>query len=142
VTGAARAGLAAAGAAAAIAATVFGWSNGPAPEAGPPPTVAPEPAPPALDGAALFRSKGCAICHDGPDSTSPMDGFPDLSAASVWAGTRRDRVDAAAYLAESIAEPWAFRAPGFSAMGPTTQMPGLDLTEEEIDAVVTFLLGT
>ncbi|HEY5874433.1 MAG TPA: hypothetical protein VIT64_03995, partial [Ilumatobacteraceae bacterium] len=31
---------------------------------------------PALDGAALFRAKGCATCHDGPDTTAQFVDFP------------------------------------------------------------------
>lgn len=131
-----RAGLAAAGAVVALGAAIFGWSHGPAPEAQPPETAAAT-----LDGAALFTSKGCATCHRGPDSTALMGDFPDLSSAPTWAGTRRDGLDAAAYLAESIREPWAFTAPGFSgSVGPTTGMPGLGLTEPEIDALVGYLL--
>ena len=35
-----------------------------------------------LDGASLFRAKGCAACHTGPDSTAGGEGFPNLSDAT------------------------------------------------------------
>ena len=41
------------------------------------------------DGAQLFRAKGCATCHDGPDSTAQFVDFPSLANAPSWAGDRR-----------------------------------------------------
>ncbi len=93
------------------------------------------------DGAQLFRAKGCATCHDGPDSTAAFDEFPSLADASGWASDRRAGVSAAGYVAQSIREPGAFISPAWVGGGQTTAMPQLGLTEAEIAAVVDYLLG-
>ncbi len=95
----------------------------------------------AADGAQLFRAKGCASCHDGPDSTAQFVDFPSLAHAPSWAGDRRDGVTAAEYIAQSIRDPNAFISPAWTGGGPTTAMPQLGLTDAEIAAVVTYLLG-
>ena len=38
-----------------------------------------------LDGAALFRAKGCSTCHDGPETHSLIDGFPTLADVASFA---------------------------------------------------------
>lgn len=86
------------------------------------------------DGATLFQLKGCAQCHDGPDSTGSGAG-PPLRDAATWAGTRRPGMGAAAYLEESILAPDAFRA-----AGGTFEMPTLVLTADEVDRLVVYLL--
>ncbi len=94
-----------------------------------------------LDGAALFRAKGCATCHAGP-GTAVFNSFPPLTNAAAWAGDRRPGMSAADYLAESMRSPSAFISPVFVDQGgPSTAMPDLGLTEEEVDALVSFLLG-
>lgn len=97
-----------------------------------------------LDGAALLQAKGCATCHDGPDSSAPIGaGFPSLADASAWAGDRRPNLSAVEYLSESIREPWAFMSPEFSPgnSGPTNAMPALELSEAEVSAIVEYLLA-
>jgi mono/diheme cytochrome c family protein len=94
------------------------------------------------DGAQLFRAKGCAACHDGPDSTSRFVDFPSLADAPSWAGDRRSGLTAQEYVAESIREPNAFISPAWIGGGPTTAMPDLGLTEAEITAIVDYLLAT
>lgn len=90
-------------------------------------------------GAALFAAKGCGLCHAGPDSTPlQFQGVPSLVGASRWAGQRREAMDAATYLAESIRSPTAFISPTWG--GAETIMPDLGLTEAEIDALVDYLL--
>lgn len=89
-------------------------------------------------GAELFRAKGCAGCHDGPATSALVGGFPSLRGATDWAGQRRDELSARAYLAESIATPDAFIAPGYG--GATSGMPTLTLTGVEVDALVDYLL--
>jgi mono/diheme cytochrome c family protein len=91
-------------------------------------------------GAELFHAKGCATCHTGPDTTATMGAFPSLATASSWAGERRAGMSAEAYIAESIRSPGAFRSPGFVGGGPTDGMPDLGLTDEEIAALVEYLL--
>jgi mono/diheme cytochrome c family protein len=104
-------------------------------------TVADGPTTVVADGAQLFRAKGCASCHDGPDSTAQSVDFPSLADAPSWAGDRRTGMSAAAYIAQSIREPGAFISPAWVGGGPTTAMPQLGLTEAEIDAIVGYLLG-
>lgn len=95
-----------------------------------------------LDGAELFRAKGCASCHDGPDSTARIGSFPPLLDAADWAGQRRPAMTARAYLAESINEPNAFISPTFAGgNGPTTAMPNLTLAPGEVDALIDYLLS-
>ena len=95
------------------------------------------------DGAALFHAKGCAACHDGPDSSALTGAtFPSLADVSTWAGERQPILSAEHYLTESIREPGAFRSPMFSPDGgPTTAMPELELTDAEVDAIVKYLLA-
>ena len=95
-----------------------------------------------LDGAALFKSKGCASCHFGRDTNTGMHGVPPLTNASTWAGDRRPGMSAAEYLAESMRTPSVFISPAFSGgQGPMTGMPNLNLSEAEIDALVAYLLS-
>jgi mono/diheme cytochrome c family protein len=91
----------------------------------------------ALDGAALFSAKGCASCHDGPDSTSLTDAGPPLVAASAWAGERVDGLSAEEYLEQSMRNPSAFISP-LARSGDG--MPLLQLSDDEIDALVDHLL--
>lgn len=103
----------------------------------------PAPAQARPDGAQLFQAKGCASCHAGPDTAASFgSSFPSLVAASQWAGDRRPGLTAQDYLAESIAAPNAFFAPGFQPgqAGPTKAMPQLQITSEEIDALTDYLL--
>jgi len=95
------------------------------------------------DGAQLFLVKGCSSCHSGPDTTASIGaGFPSLADAPTWAADRRANLSAKDYLTESIASPGVFIAPGFQPgqSGPTTGMPQLRLTSNEIEALVDYLL--
>jgi mono/diheme cytochrome c family protein len=94
------------------------------------------------DGSELFHAKGCASCHDGPDSSASVGGLPSLVDATEWAAQRRPPMTAEVYLAESIAEPNAFISPAFAiGNGPATGMPDLELTADEIDALIEYLLS-
>lgn len=93
-------------------------------------------------GATLFQVKGCASCHNGPDSISGIHGIPPLTDASDWASNRRPGMSAADYLAESMRNPSVFISPEFSGgFGPMTGMPDLNLSDAEIAALVAYLLG-
>jgi mono/diheme cytochrome c family protein len=92
------------------------------------------------DGAQLFRAKGCATCHDGPDGRAGFDEFPSLADAPSWAGDRRPGLSAEQYIAQSIRDPGAFISPAWVGGGPVTGMPQLGLTEAEIAAIVDYLL--
>ena len=94
------------------------------------------------DGASLFRAKGCATCHLGPDTEAVFDGYPPLDDAPSWAADRRPGMSATDYLSESMAAPDAFSSPAFTGgSGPSNAMPRLRLTSEEIDALIAYLLG-
>ena len=128
------AGLAAAAAIVAALASVVTWQTTSTVNAGVDRT-------PATDGAALFRAKGCATCHDGPDTTAQFVDFPSLRNAPEWAGDRRTGMSAADYLAESIRTPSAFISPAFTgSVGLTSAMPDLAVTDAEVDALVDHLL--
>lgn len=96
-------------------------------------------APGTLDGADLFQAKGCATCHDGPTSTARPGGAPSLRFAHDWAGDRRPGLTAEEYIAESIVDPGAFISPAYAGHGP--MMPTLAVTQNEIDALVAYLLN-
>lgn len=94
---------------------------------------------PSVSGATLFQAKGCAGCHAGPDSEPDHTNVPSLADAGAWAGTRREGLDARAYIAESIRTPGVFVSPAFRRDGPSP-MPDLGLSDREIDALVDYLL--
>jgi hypothetical protein len=104
-----------------------------------------EPATASASGAQLFVAKGCSSCHRGP-AGSPSSAFgtfgPSLAAANTWAGERRDGMSAEEYLAESMRNPSAFISPAWTGGGggPTTGMPQLSLSDEEIASLVDYLL--
>ena len=95
----------------------------------------------ALDGASLFRAKGCATCHDGPTGRSLTGVGPSLADAPSWAGDRIDGVSAQDYLEQSMRSPSAFISPEYrSSGGPSVGMPLLQLSDDEIDRLVDYLL--
>lgn len=102
------------------------------------PTRASPAAQPAIDGAGLFVAKGCASCHDGPDSNATVEVAPSLVDAAAWAAERRPGMDAAMYLAESITDPSVFISPA-SASG--WAMPLLAVSGDEVDLLVDHLLA-
>jgi mono/diheme cytochrome c family protein len=134
----ARTVLYAVGAAAALGASVFAWTSDRTADA--PLAAAPSSAP--LDGASLFRAKGCASCHTGPDSAAGVSEFPNLSDAESWASTRVPGMSASEYITQSIRDPIAVISPQFtSGIGPTTGMPTLALSDAEVAALVEYLLA-
>ena len=97
----------------------------------------------AAEGAALFRTKGCATCHDGPDGASLTDAGPSLVGAATWAGERVPDLSAEEYVEASIRNPSAFLSPErrMATGGPTLSMPLLRMSDDEIDAIVAYLLA-
>jgi mono/diheme cytochrome c family protein len=91
------------------------------------------------EGADLFLRKGCASCHVGPQTTARVDVAPSLANVADWAGGRKPGFSAAEYVHESIINPPAFISPEFTQTGPV-QMPSLNLTDAEVDALVAYLL--
>lgn len=96
---------------------------------------------PRLDGRNVFLAKGCASCHISPD-TKPLiaDWFPPLDQAPEWAGSRLPGKTAEHYLAESMLAPQAFISPVFQGGDPGGKMPTLRLSDDEITALVDYLL--
>lgn len=134
----ARTAALAALATAAIAASVVLWTTDRGGGAGGAAPVGPA----ALDGASLFRAKGCASCHNGPDSAAPVSGPPDLRNARAWAGERVPGFTAEEYIAQSIRDPIAVISPAYIPDGgPTTGMPALALSDAEVARLVDYLLA-
>jgi quinol-cytochrome oxidoreductase complex cytochrome b subunit len=82
------------------------------------------------------RAPACTLCHS-------LDGItlvgPSLQHISAQAATRVAGQSAQAYLRTSIVSPSAYKVPGFET---STMYPNysLDLSPEQIDALVAFLL--
>jgi len=130
--------VAAVGAVALGVASLIGWGSTSSSR-----EATPTPATSALDGAALFRAKGCSTCHNGPETHSLIDGFPSLADVASFAGSREPGLTAQEYVAQSIKEPGAFFSPAFQGgVGPTTHMPTLDVSDAEVDALVAYLLDS
>jgi mono/diheme cytochrome c family protein len=125
------------GAGAALVGSVAVWLTGPVGDASPAVTADGT----ALDGASLFRAKGCATCHTGPDSTAAGQGFPDLSDATAWAGERVPGMSAENYITQSIRDPIAVISPQFASGAIGTGMPTLTLSDVEVAALVEYLLA-
>lgn len=101
--------------------------------ASPPPTPTLEPL--ARAGLAVFTAN-CAICHALTPETVIRG--PSLHGIATRAGTRVAGQDARTYLYSSILHPGDYLVDGFENLMPTTL--GKDLTGEELDSVVAFLL--
>ena len=102
-----------------------------------PPTASPPTATLAAQGRQLFQSKGCVGCHNAPGLPGLAEVGPDLSDLRAQAASRRPPLTAAEYVRQSVREP-AFVREGF-VYG--TEMPKLDLSDRELDALVAFLLA-
>ena len=94
----------------------------------------------AADGKAIFTEFGCNACHTLADADATASVGPSLDDLSANAPDRRPGTEAEAYVEESILDPRAFVVGGF----PGNVMPtdfGDQLSPEEIDALVEYLLG-
>ena len=91
------------------------------------------------EGLDLFLRKGCASCHNGPQTTARVAVAPSLDNVGEWAAERKPGLSAAEYVHESIINPPVFISPGFDQIGPV-EMPSLNLTDAEVDALVSYLL--
>lgn len=96
---------------------------------------------PADRGRQLFQTKGCIGCHSAPGLRSPIGAGPELSrvALEFAAARRQPGLAAEPYARESIRDPAAYIAPGWR--GGFVSMPAIPLTDEELDALVAFLLA-
>jgi cytochrome c oxidase subunit 2 len=88
-------------------------------------------------GRRLVVEKGCGACH-AIGGLAGMAGNigPPLNNIGATAATRKPGTSAEAYLRESMEEPNAFTVSGF----PPGLMPRLELTEQERDSIVAYLL--
>lgn len=97
-------------------------------------------------GEQLYLELYCGMCHTlGAVGTRgsfgpPHDDIGAVAAARVGdPGYHGDADDAAGYLRESIARPAAYLAPGWAMSSHA--MPAYDLSDEELEALVAFLLA-
>jgi cytochrome c oxidase subunit 2 len=105
--------------------------GGAAPEEGESPMAA---------GREIFTSAGCNACHTLADADATGEVGPNLDELPAVAGEREKGTRAEDYIHQSIVDPPAFVVKGYS--GDT--MPGNfgdQLTPEEIDTLVQYLLG-
>jgi cytochrome c oxidase subunit 2 len=129
VPGRRQAALLAVAVAVLAAATALAWGRG---GGGEPAAIA---SAGALDGAALFIAKGCAVCHL---AEGAQDGYgigPDLRGLPTTAGSRAPGLDAEGYVRQSIRDPGAY-PPGMRGA-----MPTLPVSPSELDALVAYLLA-
>lgn len=93
----------------------------------------------AAKGKDLFTSKQCITCH----TLAAVPGAvgiigPNLNKIGTDAATRKPGVTAEAYIRESIKDPNAFIAPGFTA--PSLMIPPVPVSDPEITDLVAFLI--
>ena len=100
---------------------------------------APEPAStePVARGRQLYRSLGCANCHE-PNLIGRRLG-PPLDHIAAVAATRRPGVAAEDYVRQSILDPGAYVVPGYQDSMPRDL--GRDLSPTDLDALVAYLLS-
>ena len=90
-------------------------------------------------GAELANGKGqCLVgCHTVGQS-GPMR-FPDLDGIGARAATQVDGLSELEYLAQSLYEPAAFIVPGFADGMQAINQPPINLSDDEIKAVIAWL---
>ena len=100
---------------------------------------APEPAAtePVPRGRQLYRSLGCANCHE-PNLLGQRLG-PPLDHVGTGAETRRPGLSAAEYVRQSIVDPGSYVVPGYNDTMPRDI--GRDPSPTDLDALVTYLLS-
>ncbi|HKC91434.1 MAG TPA: cytochrome c [Candidatus Limnocylindria bacterium] len=92
---------------------------------------------PIARGRQLYRSLGCANCHD-PNLFGQRLG-PSLAYIGTLAATRRSGVSAEDYIRQSILDPGAYVLPGYQDSMPRDL--GRDLSPTDLDALVAYLLS-
>jgi len=99
------------------------------------------PEPPATEpvarGRQLYRSMGCANCHE-PNLLGQRLG-PPLDHIGTVAATRRPGASAEEYLRQSILDPGAYVVPGYQDSMPRDL--GRDLSPTDLEALVAYLLS-
>lgn len=84
---------------------------------------------PVAYGKALFVSKGCIVCHVNNRVSRLREGAMEFSDVPNLTTVKLDRE----YLRRWLHDP--------AALKPTTEMPNLGLSDEEIEALTAFLLA-
>jgi len=91
-------------------------------------------------GAQIFQGKGlCSTCHTIGKGGSAGLRFPDLDGIGSRAATRIEGLSDVEYLGQSLYEPDVFVVPGFNPGMPVMNKPPLELTDQEILAVIAYL---
>ncbi len=89
-------------------------------------------------GAEIVAGKGtCLGCHTLSGETGGR--FPDLQNVGAVASQRKEGMSDVEYLAESLYEPDAYIVEGFLGGMPPAAQPPVDLTDQEILAVIAYL---
>lgn len=89
-------------------------------------------------GRGIFEDKGlCSTCHTLGKSGALR--FPDLGGIGSRAGTRIPGVSGLQYLTQSLYTPDAYIVEGFTPGMPTMNRPPIQLTDQEILAVIAYL---
>lgn len=88
-----------------------------------------------LDGPTIFQTRGCVGCHTLEGVSVSASIGPNLTGLGERAGDRAEGLDARDYLIQSVRSPEAFTVPGYSPL-----MPTIELSDEELDVLVEFLL--
>lgn len=90
-------------------------------------------------GKGIAQGKGtCLTCHTIGQSGGALR-FPDLAGIGTRAATRIPGMSAVQYMAQSLYEPNAYVVEGFNPGMPTINKPPIQLTDDEILAVIAFL---
>ena len=89
-------------------------------------------------GKQVFEGKGmCMTCHT-IGRTGALR-FPDLGGIGSRASQRIPGMSDVEYMAQSLYQPEAFIVPGFAGGMPQIDRPPIDLSDEEIRAVIAYL---
>ena len=89
-------------------------------------------------GEQIAGGKGtCLGCHTMSGETGGR--FPDLASIGAVAGSRKEGMSDVEYLAESLYEPNTYIVEGFLPGMPEVDVPPIDLSDQEILAVIAYL---
>jgi cytochrome c oxidase subunit 2 len=89
----------------------------------------------------IFTQFGCAACHTFAPAGSTGQVGPPLDDLAMMAGVHRPGMSPEDFVRQSILDPSAFIAPGF-VDGLMPKDFGQRLTQEQLDVLVEFLLGS
>jgi mono/diheme cytochrome c family protein len=92
---------------------------------------------PVARGRQVYRSLGCANCHE-PNLFGQRLG-PPLDHVGTVAGSRRPGLTGDEYIRQSVLDPGAYVVPGYQDSMPRDL--GRDLSPTDLDALVAYLLS-